>query len=190
MPAMIIETMFCDNTHDTELYKKIGANGIAEMIASGIAGRAVPKKAENKPAQIAGTAKNNVGLYYQAHVEDYGWLDAVHDGQVAGTTGKNKRLEAIRIDTRKLKNVKLKVIAHIQDIGDVDYGYIDHNTIIGTVGKGKRLEAIHIISEGLDKKKIYIQAHYANDGWGKTVQGNAGSYGLAKAMRAIKIWIK
>ena len=190
MPAMIIETMFCDNTHDTELYKKIGANGIAEMIASGIAGRAVPKKAENKPAQIAGTAKNNVGLYYQAHVEDYGWLDAVHDGQVAGTTGRNKRLEAIRIDTRKLKNVKLKVIAHIQDIGDVDYGYIDHNTIIGTVGKGKRLEAIHIISEGLDKKKIYIQAHYANDGWGKTVQGNAGSYGLAKAMQAIKIWIK
>ena len=106
------------------------------------------------------------------------------DEWVAGTTGKNKRLEAIRIDTRKLKNVKLKVIAHIQDIGDVDYGYIDHNTIIGTVGKGKRLEAIHIISEGLDKKKIYIQAHYANDGWGKTVQGNAGSYGLAKAMQA------
>ncbi len=40
---MIIETMFCDNTHDTELYKKIGANGIAEMIASGITGKAVPK---------------------------------------------------------------------------------------------------------------------------------------------------
>ena len=147
--------------------------------------------ASEKPIQSPGDAKNNSGLWYRAHVEDFGWLDAVHDGQVSGTTGKGKRLEAIKIDTRKLPGVKLKVTAHIQDIGNVDYGYIDHNTIIGTVGKKKRLEAVHIIAEGLCGKKIYTQAHFDNDGWAAPVQGgDTGTYGLSKEMQAIRIWIQ
>ena len=114
----------------------------------------------------------------------------MHDGQVSGTTGKGKRLEAIKIDTRKLPGVKLHAIAHIQDIGNVDYGYIDHNTIIGTVGKKKRLEAVNIIAEGLGEKKIYMQAHFDGNGWGTAVPGgNAGTYGLKKEMQAIRIWI-
>lgn len=146
--------------------------------------------AQKKSIQSPGFAKNNLGLWYRSHVEDYGWLDAVHDGQVSGTTGKGKRLEAIKIDTRKLPGVKLHAIAHIQDIGNVDYGYIDHNTIIGTVGKKKRLEAVNIIAEELGEKKIYMQAHFDGDGWGTAVPGgNAGTYGLKKEMQAIRIWI-
>jgi len=36
-------------------------------------------------------------LMYQAHVQDVGWQDWVNEGEVAGTTGQSKRLEAIRI---------------------------------------------------------------------------------------------
>lgn len=39
MPAMIVETLFCDNQHDADLYKKIGVNGISGLIAEGIIGR-------------------------------------------------------------------------------------------------------------------------------------------------------
>lgn len=34
---------------------------------------------------------------YQAHVQTYGWMDAVGEGEVAGKVGEAKRLEAIRI---------------------------------------------------------------------------------------------
>ena len=36
MPAMIIETLFCDNSGDAGRYKTLGAKGIAALIANGI----------------------------------------------------------------------------------------------------------------------------------------------------------
>ena len=43
--------------------------------------------------------KNTTGkkLKYQAHVQTYGWQDAVSEGQMAGTKGQSKRMEAIKI---------------------------------------------------------------------------------------------
>lgn len=44
-------------------------------------------------------AQNNTGrkLHYQAHCQTFGTLPACNEGETAGTTGKSKRLEAIRI---------------------------------------------------------------------------------------------
>ena len=39
MPAMIIETLFCDNSHDASLYNALGVNGIAALIADAINGK-------------------------------------------------------------------------------------------------------------------------------------------------------
>lgn len=39
MPAMIIETMFCDNRYDVDIYNSLGARGIARLIADGINGK-------------------------------------------------------------------------------------------------------------------------------------------------------
>ncbi|MDP4147168.1 MAG: hypothetical protein Q8936_22280 [Bacillota bacterium] len=36
-------------------------------------------------------------MWYQVQVEDIGWQTPVQDGAVAGTTGQNLRVEAIRI---------------------------------------------------------------------------------------------
>jgi hypothetical protein len=194
MPAMIIETLFCDNQHDASLYKNIGVPGIAALICAGITGNNVSVKpaaqASNKPAQKAGDAVNDFGLWYRAHVETLGWLAPVHDGQVAGTTGSGLRLEALMIDTRKLPGVKIKASAHIQSDGTVNYGYIDHNTIIGTVGKKKRLEAIMLDVEGLEAgKKLRVQVHFDKTGWGAVVPSDGGSFGLGKETQAIKMWI-
>lgn len=41
MPAMIVETLFCDNAHDAQLYSQLGAHGIAELIAKAIDGNVV-----------------------------------------------------------------------------------------------------------------------------------------------------
>lgn len=37
-------------------------------------------------------------ISYKAHVEDDGWMSLVKNGETAGTTGENKRLEAIVIN--------------------------------------------------------------------------------------------
>ena len=42
MPAMIIETLFCDNSHDVGLYNAMGAKGIAELVAAAVAGQGAP----------------------------------------------------------------------------------------------------------------------------------------------------
>jgi N-acetylmuramoyl-L-alanine amidase len=41
MPAMIVEALFCDNTKDAGLYRSVGVNGIAKLIAEGITGSTV-----------------------------------------------------------------------------------------------------------------------------------------------------
>ena len=197
MPAMIVETLFCDNQHDASLYKKIGVNGIARLIVSGITGKSAQNSQAQTSPQSPGKAANNAGLYYRSHVQTYGWLSAVHDGQVSGTVGKGKRLEALKMDTRKLgdANAELEVTAHIQGTGDKTYkiNKDTHDTIIGTVGKGKRLEAISMrIIKGLAGKHIKYRVHVAKLGWSGWVQDGAllGSKGLSNAIQAIQIKIE
>lgn len=120
-------------------------------------------------------------LNYQAHVQDYGWLDAVHSGQTCGTTGQTKRLEAIKIDS----NLDIKVKAHIQDIGWVDYGMINKDTIIGTTGESKGIEALCF--EGNFEYRVHIQ----NFGWSVWTKADGvitqGSVGLSTSLEAIEI---
>lgn len=42
--------------------------------------------------------KNDPGhIKYKAHIQDIGWTDFVRDGEVCGTTGQSKRIEAVSI---------------------------------------------------------------------------------------------
>ena len=135
---------------------------------------------------------NNMGLKYQAHTQDIGWREWVRDGQIAGSVGKAKQLEALRIDTGNLP-LKLKAKVHIANIGWVTIDEINKDTVIGTVGKRLRIEAIELDEiENKTGKKLYYQVHLANTGWtGKVPAGYAtGTVGLKKAIEAIKIWLE
>jgi len=76
------------------------------------------------------------GVEYRAHVQDIGWLDWVASGEVAGTTGESRRMEAIQI----VGPVQYR--AHVQDIGWMDW--VNSGETAGTTGQSKRLEAIEI----------------------------------------------
>ena len=58
-------------------------------------------------------------LQYRVHVQTYGWQDWVGDGQVSGTTGEGKRLEAIQIRLvgDESTNYVLDFKTHIQTLG-------------------------------------------------------------------------
>jgi len=135
---------------------------------------------------------NNMGLKYQAHTQDIGWREWVRDGQIAGSVGKAKQLEALRIDTGDLP-LKLKAKVHIANIGWITVDNITKDIVIGTTGKRLRIEAIELDEvENKTGKKLYYQAHIATIGWTGKVPANyaTGTVGLKKAIEAIKIWLE
>lgn len=126
---------------------------------------------------------------YTAHVQSIGWMETVKDWEVAGTTGKAKRLEAITINPH---GVKLKARVHIQSIGWTDWVEFDNVTTLGTTGQSKRLEAIEIVSL-TDGVEVEYQTHMQTYGWGtvyrngKISNGYAGTVGQAKRIEALRI---
>ncbi|MCK4314898.1 MAG: protein kinase [Anaerolineae bacterium] len=62
--------------------------------------QAAKHKAEpDKPAEEAGAtpSTSRMGVTYQVHVMNNGWMDPVSDGDIAGTTGESRRMEAVQI---------------------------------------------------------------------------------------------
>ena len=45
----------------------------------------------------------NMYIYYQAHIEDMGWMGWVSEGNIAGTTGAHLRIEALQIRAYLIK---------------------------------------------------------------------------------------
>lgn len=137
--------------------------------------------------QGRGDYKTNT-LRYQSHVQDVGWMDTVMNGNISGTTGQSKRMEAIRI---KLQDIAggIEYCTHIQDIGWVDWSADD--SMSGTTAQSKRLEAIKIrlTGEAADNYDIYYRVHVQDIGWmGWAKNGeSAGTAACSYRMESIQI---
>lgn len=161
---------------------------------------------KRKPKQVPGTAANDAGLRYRAHVQAAGWLPSVHDGQTAGTVGQSARMEAFKITPPA--GVVLDVMAHVQRKGNLEYkgirkgkssgtGSSASDPIIGTVGVGLRLEAFAVAVEGLPEgKDLVYRAHVQGAGWlpWQTARpgrygGMAGTMGEGRRLEAIQLKI-
>ena len=185
----LVEFGFISNKNDVKIF-----NSRMDDIAEGVLEAFdIPTK---RIKQIPGTAKNNNQLWYRAHCQNLGWLDPVHDGQTAGTTGFSTRLEALLIDLRTIRekypDAKLSGDFHVQNIGTLHLDNIEPDTLIGTIGKSLRLEAFRLHLTGVPDKKLYYEAHVQGIGWqGVRKDGEmAGTTGQSKRIEAVKIWIE
>ena len=132
-------------------------------------------------------------IKYQSHIQDIGWEKyAVENGEMSGTEGKSKRIEAMQIyfDTfnkQLSENVNIKYQGHIQDIGWQDWK--NEGEILGTEGQSKRLEAIKIKLDGTSKYSIRYRVHIQEIGWQEwKYDGDvAGTTGESKRIEAIEI---
>ena len=130
---------------------------------------------------------------YSAHVQDYGWLNAVTNGNIGGTVGQSKRMEAIQVSLSDdmLEYGDVNVQAHVQDYGWL--GTVGNGQTAGTTGQNKRLEGLKIIltDELANHYDIYYRAHVGNIGWlGWTKNGGiAGSVGCNRRIEAVQIAI-
>ena len=185
----LVEFGFISNKNDVKIF-----NSRIDDIAEGVL------EAFNIPTkrikQIPGKAINDNQLWYRAHCQNLGWLDPVHDGQTAGTTGFSARLEALLIDLREIRekypDAKLSGDFHVQNIGTVHLDNIEPDTLIGTIGKSLRLEAFRLHLTGVPDKKLYYEAHVQDIGWqGVRKDGEmAGTTGQSKRIEAVRIWVE
>lgn len=136
--------------------------------------------------------KLKADVNYSTHVQTYGWMAAVKNGELSGTEGEAKRLESIIISLENDDYLDLDVeyMTHIQSYG-WESDWKPQGTISGTTGKGKRLEAIKIKLTGSDSDlfDIYYRVHVQSYGWlGWAKNGeNAGTVGFAKRLEGIQI---
>ncbi len=135
-----------------------------------------------------------VGVEYKTHIQTYGWQGWKTDGEISGSTGNSKRLEAINIHLTGTEYLDLDVeyMTHIQSAG-WESDWKKSNQISGTEGKAKRLEAIRIrlIGKEANNYDIYYRVHVQSFGWlGWAKNGEcAGTTGMSKRLEGIEILV-
>lgn len=151
-------------------------------------GGAAPGSTEN--AYINPAIPKADGVNYKTHVQTYGWESWKANGEVGGTSGQAKRLEAIQI---LLNNPgysgSVEYRTHVQTYGWQDW--VKDGAVSGTSGQAKRLEGIEIRLTGEMAKHydIYYRVHVQTYGWQDWRKNGemAGTSGQAKRLEAIEI---
>ena len=132
-------------------------------------------------------------LVYKTHVQTYGWQEEKNDGELSGTTGKSKRLEAIDINLVNPEyQGEILYKTHIQTYG-WEKEFKKNGKTSGTEGESKRLEAIEIklTGEMANYYDIYYRVHAQTYGWLNWAKNGeaAGTAGFAKRLEGIEIVI-
>lgn len=144
---------------------------------------------DNEANTTPGVTEEPGHVLYSTHAQTYGWLEEVSDGAVSGTTGEQKRLEAISIRLSNVTEGGIQYSTHVQTYGWQDF--VSDGAVAGTTGEAKRLEAIKIQLTGAaaENYDIYYSVHAQTFGWlGWAKNGEpAGTSGYAKRLEAIKI---
>lgn len=131
--------------------------------------------AENPEENIPPIIQEKVlpNLVAQVHVQDYGWLPWKKAGEMLGTTGEKKRMEAIRlrldydeetsVEKRYTGDIEYRV--HVQNYGWMPWQ--KNGDIAGTVGEKKRIEAIQIRLTGEMEQNadVYYRVHSSYADW-------------------------
>lgn len=121
-------------------------------------------------------------IRYKAHLQDIGWTDWVKVGEVIGTTGESRRMEAIILEG--LNGVELEYRTHLEDIGWTNW--VKQGEVSGTEGESRRIEAIEIKSN----VPLLVTEHVQDIGWLPASRGEnvkIGTEGKALRLEAFKI---
>lgn len=121
---------------------------------------------------------------YSTHIRGYGWMNQRCDGDMAGTTGQNRRIEAFKLWLKK-GTIK-RVTVHVKGDGDKTYNNPTKDTVIGTTGQKKRIEAINIETDIPLRYRVHQKA-YGWSGW-KNKGEFAGVKGKSKQIEAMEIY--
>ena len=94
-------------------------------------------------------------INYQSHVQNIGWQNTVKNNEIAGTTGRALRLEALKINVQSDISGDIEYQGHVESIGWQNW--VKNGELAGTTGRALQLEAIKIKLTGelANKYNIY-----------------------------------
>lgn len=131
-----------------------------------------------------------VHVGYNAHLANIGWQDNKVDGEVAGTTGQSRQMEAIGVYLNSSEipgNVEAR--SYVDGMGWL--GWTTDGKYTGTVGQSKGLQAVQFRLSGdiAEQYNICYRVHVANIGWmGWTKNGQpAGTVGYDLPIEAVEV---
>ncbi|MFA6942161.1 MAG: Ig-like domain-containing protein, partial [Clostridiaceae bacterium] len=165
----------------------VDESGKITAISQGTAVITVTTEDGNKTASCSVTV-SAPSVSYSAHVQNIGWQNSVSNGQMAGTTGKSFRLEALKINLIDAPaGAVIKYQMHVQNIGW--QAVVSNGMAAGTSGKSLRAEAIKIWLENLPGYSIQYKVHVENIGWQPWTENGciAGTEGRSLRIEAIEI---
>ena len=137
--------------------------------------------------------ETKLGIKYSTYLRDKGWQTEKSNGEMAGTVGEARAIDAMKIQLENQTEFSgnIQYQAHVQRIGWQEY--VNEGEVSGTMGKNCQIEAVSLkltgeLSEHYD---VYYRVHSARYGWlGWTKNGEqAGTIGFGCSMQAIEIKI-
>lgn len=123
-------------------------------------------------------------IKYASHLQAVGWDgDYIKkDGQVCGTTGQSRRLEAVKIMLVDAPaGASLTYQIHVQNLGWMDWKTT--GIIAGTTGQSLRAECIRIKLNNMPGYHVEYRAHVQNLGWMDWVRDGADAGTTGKSLR-------
>jgi hypothetical protein len=118
-------------------------------------------------------------MKYRAFCQYYAWRAWSKDGEIAGTVGEGKRMEALQFS----KESQVTAQCHCQQYGDMNP--VAPGNIIGTVAESLRMEAIKLDAPYKIRYKVHIQGIGWSD-WFTNGQW-AGTKGQGRRLEAIVV---
>ena len=88
--------------------------------------------------------KGNSQITYRVNVAGKGWMDWVSSGELAGTTGENRQIEAIEIKLTGEAAEKYDVVYRVHMASKCWGKWVKNGQMAGTTGENRRIEAIEI----------------------------------------------
>lgn len=99
-------------------------------------------------------------LSIKTHVQGDGWIGPFYEGDVAGTVGQSKRMEAISITSYDGTRIRYRV--YVDGLGWSNWA--SHGQVVGTIGESRAITAIELTTDGRGSDVAY-QVHVADRGW-------------------------
>lgn len=140
-------------------------------------------------------------IKYQAHCKDLGWLDPVENGEIAGTVGEGRQMEAVRVIEVEPEGTNLDLYASVCELGqsgkrDENGTVIEGNHLgedVGSTGLGLALEAFRggLIGDAHNNYDLYYRLHCADIGWMNWAKNGewSGTIGGERQAEAIQFMV-
>lgn len=151
---------------------------------------------------LSGGLERDYDVLYRVHVQEFGWMGWARSGAYAGTSGFDKRIEAIEVrvapkgaampgtgSPAAYRDAGITAQAHVQSLGWMR-ARTGNTVTIGTRGRSLRLEALRIRRPALDLSgDVVTNAWVQKTGWQGRRGGArvAGTEGKGRRIEALSV---